>query len=93
MYAQRYGALKIVGIIFYGLVAGFAATVAIVLGPIFLGLLAGWIFNQLGWEQATRSVGSSGLYYIYFTGAVGLIVGVIVCLHVWITRLRNAPTS
>ncbi len=92
MYAPRNRAPKIVGIVFYGLVAGFAATVAIVLGPIFLGLLAGWIFNQLGWEQASKSVAFSGLYYIYFTGAIGLIVGVIVCLCVWITRLRNAPT-
>jgi hypothetical protein len=92
MYAPRNRALKMVGIIFYGFVAVFAATVAIVLGPIFLGLLAGWIFNQLGWEQASKSVAFSGLYYIYFTGAIGLIVGVIVCLCVWITGLRNAPT-
>jgi hypothetical protein len=55
----------------------FAATVAIVLGPIFLGLLAGWIFNQFGWEQAGKSVAFSGLYYIYFTGAIaGILAGV-----------------
>ena len=92
MSASRNSAIKVVGIIVYGLVAGFAATVAIVLGPIFLGLLAAWIFNLLGWEQASRSVGFCGLYYIYFTGVIGLIVGVIVCLYVWITRPRNAPT-
>jgi MFS family permease len=92
MYAPRNRALKMVGIIFYGFVAGLAATVAIVLGPIFLGLLAGWIFNHLGWEQASKSVAFSGLYYIYFTGPIGLTIGVIVCLHVWITRLRNPPT-
>jgi len=61
MSASRNSAIKVVGIIVYGLVAGFAATVAIVLGPIFLGLLAAWIFNLLGWEQASRSVGFCGL--------------------------------
>jgi hypothetical protein len=93
MFAYPNSALKIIGIILYGLVAGFAASVAIVLGPIILGLLAGWIFIHLGWQQAGESVGFSGLYYIYFTGALGLVVGVIVCFYVWITRLRNAPTS
>jgi hypothetical protein len=92
MSTSRNGATRVVGIIVYGLVAGFAATTTIVLGPIFLGLLVAWILRSLGWEQASKSPELSGLYYIYFTGALGLVVGPIVCVYLWITRLRNAPT-
>jgi hypothetical protein len=91
MSASRNSATKVVGIILYGLVAGFAATVATVLGPIMLGLLAGWIFSQMRWEQASKIAQATGFYYFYYTGALGLVAGVIVCFYVWITRLRNAP--
>ena len=59
-----------------------------VLVPIFLGSLAGWIFNQRGWEQASKSVAFSGLCYIYFTGAIGLVVGN--CLF---ARLDHPPAK
>ena len=92
MSASSNSATKVVGIILYGLVAGFAVAAVIVVGRVFLGLLASWIFHQLGWEQASGTALFIGFYYIYFTGAIGLITGVIVCFHVWITRLRSAPT-
>ena len=85
-------ASKLLGIILYGLVAGFAATVVMVFGSVFLGFFASWIFNFLGWRKAAISAEMSGFYCIYFTGAFGLLAGVIVCLYVWITRLRNPPT-
>jgi hypothetical protein len=83
--------LNTFGIIFYGFLAGSAAATIIVLGPIFLGLFIGWIFNQVGWEQAGGSAMVGGLGSVYYTVIPGLIVGVIVCLRVWITCLRDAP--
>jgi MFS family permease len=83
---------KVVAIILYGVVAGFAVTAIIVVGPVFLGLLAGWIFKQIGWEQASRFAEISGFYFFYFTVVIGVIAGLIICLYVWITRLRSAPT-
>lgn len=82
-------ALTIIAIILYGLVAGLAATIIIVLGSIFLRLLAARIFSQLGWESAM----GVGLRSVYYTFIPGLIVGMIVCFKVWISRLRNAPTT
>jgi len=92
MYAQRNRALKMVGIIFYGLVAGLLPPLPLFSGRSFLDCSRDGFSTKFGWEQAGKSVAFSGLYYIYFTGAIGLIVGVIVCLHVWITRLRNPST-
>jgi hypothetical protein len=91
MAASHNSAVNVAGIIFYGLVAGFAATVVLVLGSIFLGLLAGWIFNYLGWKHAGKSATVGGLGSVYFTAIPGLVVGVAVCVKVWITRLRRAP--
>jgi uncharacterized membrane protein len=83
---------KTVEAILYGLVAGFAATMVIVLGCIFLGLLAGWIFTSLGWAQLGHSAYVAGLSSIYFTVVVGLIVGLIVWYKVSATRLRQQST-
>ncbi len=81
--------LKTVGAILYGLVAGFAATTVIVLGCIFLGLLAGWVFTSLGWKQLGHSAYVAGLSSVYFTVVIGLIVGLIVWYKVSATRLRQ----
>jgi len=94
MSASSNSFLKTVGAILYGLVAGFAATVVIVLGSIFLGLLAGWVFTSLGWKQLGDSASVAGLYFIYFTAVIGLIVGLIVWYKVSATRLRQpSPRS
>jgi hypothetical protein len=81
--------LKTIGAILYGLVAGFAATVVVVLGCIFLGFLVGWIFSFLGWRELGRSATMAGLYSINFTVPIGFIVGLIVCYTVSISRLRQ----
>jgi len=81
--------LRIIGAILYGMVAGFAATVVIVLGCIFLGLLSGWAFNSLGWKQLGDSALVAGLSSVYFTVIIGLIVGLVVCYKVSTTRLRQ----
>ncbi len=80
---------KTVGAILYGLVAGFAATMVIVLGCIFLGLLAGWVFTSLGWKQLGHSAYVAGLSSFYFTVVIGIIVGLIVWYKVSATRLRQ----
>ena len=92
MSASANSAPSIIGIIFYGLVAGFAATVVIVLGFIFLGLFACWMFHYLGWMHGGELSLACGLGSVYYTVIPGLVVGAIVCARVWITRLRNAPT-
>jgi hypothetical protein len=81
--------LKTIGPILYGLVAGFAATVVIVLGCIFLGLLSAWAFNSLGWKQLGDSALVAGLSSVYFTVVIGLIVGLVVWYKVSTTRLRQ----
>jgi len=83
---------KIIGALLYGLVAGFAAIVVIVLGCIFLGLAAGWAFSSLGWKQLGDSASIAGLSSIYFTVPIGLIVGLIVCFKVSTNRLRQQST-
>jgi hypothetical protein len=91
MAAPPNSAPKIVGIILYGLVAGFAATTLTVLGPIFLALFFVWIFDSLGWRPGRDLAVTVISGYIFVTG-LGLMVGLIVCIYVWITRLRSAPT-
>jgi hypothetical protein len=81
---------KIVGAILYGLVAGFAATTVTILGPIFLALFFLWIFDSLGWRPGRDLAVSVISGYIFITG-LGLMIGVIVCVKVWITRLRSTP--
>jgi hypothetical protein len=81
--------LRAFGNIVYGVVAGFAATVVIVLGIIFLGFAASWIFRLFGWDEASRLAFMSGLYYVYFTVPLGVIVGLIVCVRVVVKRFRQ----
>ena len=71
-----------VGRIVYGLVAGFAATVVIVLASIFADLVAARIFSQVDWELAM----ASGLRTVYYTVPPSIVVGVIVC---WKICTRN----
>jgi hypothetical protein len=91
MSASSNGASRVVGTILYGLVAGFAATTLSILGPMLLALFFLWIFDSLGWQPGRDLAVTVISCYIFITG-FGLIVGVIVCVYVWITRLRSAPT-
>jgi hypothetical protein len=75
--------LKTIGAVLYGLVAGCAATVVMVLGCIFLG---GWILSVAGWKEQGGAATMAGLYYIYYIVPIGLIVGVIVGCKVSISR-------
>jgi len=91
MSTPRPSAAKLVGIILYGLVAGFATATLTILSPIFLALFFVWVFDSLGWQPGRDLAVTVISCYIFITG-LGLIVGVIVCVYVWITRLRSAPT-
>jgi len=91
MSASSNPATKVVGVILYGLVAGFAATTLTILGPMLLALFFLWIFDSLGWRPGRDLAVSVISGYIFITG-LGLIVGTVVCVNVWIARLRNAPT-
>jgi hypothetical protein len=93
MSASHNSALNVVGTIFYGLVAGFAATAVIVLGFVFLGSFACWIFHYLGWMHGGELSLACGLGSVYYTVIPGLVIGVIVCAKVWNRRLRSAPTA
>jgi hypothetical protein len=88
MTASHNSAPKIGGTILYGLVAGFAATVAIVLGSFFLIFFATWVFRYQGVPNAGELAAASGLGSVYFTFIPGFIVGVIVCVKVCAGRLR-----
>jgi len=80
-----------VGIILYGLLAGCAATTVIGLLPVLFGLTAAGIFNYLDWEYAGNSAARFAFYYVYSV-PIGLIVGVVVCVRVWVKRLRKMPS-
>ena len=86
------GATRVVGIILYGLVAGFAATTLTILGPMLLALFFLWIFDSLRWQPGRDLAVTVISCYIFIIG-FGLIVGVLVCVYVWITRLRSAPAA
>jgi hypothetical protein len=81
--------LETIGAILVGLVAGFASTVVIVLGFMFLCFLAGWGFGVFGWKQLAYSTTAGGLASVYYTVPVGIFVGLIVCYRVSVTRLRQ----
>jgi hypothetical protein len=81
--------LETIGAILTGLVAGFASTVVIVLGFMFLSFLAGWGFGVFGWKQLGYSTTRGGLASVYYTVPVGIFVGLIVGYRVWVTRLRQ----
>ena len=91
MSVTRSAGVKTIGVIFYGLVAGFAGTTVIVLGQILLAFFGVWFFHRLGWEQASNGAARFGFLYVYFI-FVGLVVGIVICLRVWIKGLRNAAT-
>ena len=91
MSVTRSAAVKTVGVIFYGLVAGFVGTTIIVLGQILLAFFGVWFFHRLGWEQASLGAARFGFFYVYFI-FIGLVVGIVICLRVWIKGFRNTPT-
>ena len=82
--------LRAFGNVLYGLLAGFAATVVVVLGVIFLGFAASWIFRMFSWDEASRFATMSGFYYINFTGPLGILAGLIVCIRVCLRRFRHS---
>jgi hypothetical protein len=84
--------IRKVGVILYGLVAAFAGFTVAGLGPIALAFFGVWIFGLVGWEQASNWAARFGFYYIYFF-VVGLLVGTVICLRVWINGFRNASTT
>jgi hypothetical protein len=84
---------KTTGIIFYGIVTGFATTVAIVLGSFFLIFLATWVFRYRGAPNAGELAAGSGLGSVYFTFIPGLIAGVIVCVKVCAGRLSETARA
>jgi hypothetical protein len=49
--------------------------VAIVLGWMFLGFLAGWALSSLGWKQLGYSAIVAGLSLVYLTIPIGIILG------------------
>ena len=49
----------------------------------------GSVFSFLGWKELGSSATVAGLYFVYFTVPIGLIVGLIVCCTVSISRLRQ----
>jgi hypothetical protein len=79
---------KTIGAVLYGLVAGIAAAVVIVLGCIFLGFIAGWLLRLAGWKAQGDAATMAGLYYIYYTVPIGFVVGIIVGCNVAISRLQ-----
>ena len=81
--------LRAFGYILYGLVAGFAATVVIVIGCVFLGFLASWILKLFGRNQASSFALMSGFYYMNFIAPVGILVGLVVCIRVCLRRFRQ----
>ncbi len=84
---------KFISVIVYGPVAGFAATTVRILGPMLLALFFGWIFDSLGWIHARDAAGEIIAYSLLLVIiGLGSIVGVMVCVRVWITRLRGTPT-
>ena len=91
MSVTRSAGVKTVGVILYGLVAGFAGTTVVVLGQILLAFFGVWFFHLLGWQQASNGAARFGFLYVYFI-FVGLVAGIVICLRVWIKGLRNAST-
>ena len=91
MSASSNSAAKVVGIILYGLVAGFTATTLTILGPMLLALFFLWIFDSLGGQPGRDLAVTVISGYVFITG-FGLIVGAFVCVYVWITRFRRAPS-
>ena len=87
---MRNSAGRIVGVVLYGIVAGFAAATLASLGPILFAALFAWIFASMGWKQALGLATGVISLYVFIVG-LGLIIGVTVCIRVWITRLRNTP--
>lgn len=89
MNASRHRGLSIVGIILYGLMAGFAMTAVIALVPVFLGLFVAGILKLLGHEHASISTEAYGLVSVYYSAIPALIAGVIVCAWQWNRRLQS----
>ena len=80
---------RAIGIIFYGIVAGFAAAAAVILGSFFLVFFATWVSRYRGAPNGGELAAASGLGSVYFTFIPGLIAGVIVSVKVCAGRLSS----
>lgn len=78
MSAPTLTAPRKVGIIVYGLLAGFAAAMAFTVASVFIVAFALWLLSYMNWEWSWPL----GIAVAYYAFLPGLIVGTVVCWKV-----------
>jgi hypothetical protein len=78
-----------VGAILFGLAAGFATFIGIVIVSISVGALIAWLFDSNGWKGLGDYKPWLPIVFGQYSIVPGIAVGVLVCWKVWKTRLSS----
>ena len=82
MSAPTLNAPRKVGIIVYGLLAGFAAAMVFTIASIFLVAVASWFLRYTNWDPTGDRSGPLVIVVAYYAFLPGVIVGAVVCWKV-----------
>jgi hypothetical protein len=82
MSAPSRNAPRKIGIIVYGLLAGFAAAMVFTIASVFLVAFASWLLRYTNWDQTGEWSGPLIIVVAYYAFLPGVIVGAVVCWKV-----------
>ena len=93
MFAPSLNAPRKVGIIVYGLLAGFAAAMVFTIASVFLVAFVLWFLTYANWRPADEWSGPLGIVVAYYAFLPGVIVGAVVCWKVCKSGSRGEPVA
>jgi hypothetical protein len=80
-----------IGIIVYGLLAGFAAAMVFTITSVFLVALAWWFLGKTNWDTTGEWSGPLGIVVAYYSFLPGVIIGAAVYWKMCRSSLRGGP--
>jgi len=91
MSAPSLNAPRRVGIIVYGLLAGFAAAMVFAIASVFLVAVASWFLRYTNWDPTGERSGPLEIVVAYYALLPGVIVGAVVCWKICKSGWRGGP--
>ena len=91
MSAPSFNAPRKVGIIVYGLLAGFAAAMVFIVASVFLVAVASWFLSYTNWDPTGERSGPLEIVVASYAFLPGIVLGAVVFWKVCRSGWRGGP--